>query len=270
MDMKTLFKDQGYAITRASDHETIDAVRDAGVRAIEFATVGDPTKRNWTLRDGTFKHYMNPHLTDDAFRRLVDSPGIVNCVKAILGPQPAVITHSKVSYKFAGKRHYWYPHQDAGYKAKLRKGFAIAVYLADCSAGNGTLEFYPESHKLGLIQHRRQPNRHENMHQAVVDSVVNISPKFIEGEAGTIVCFDLLLVHSSRENKAGGCRPIFLFEVKPFFFFPLADTGENGYVINGRAFKPFLFLGPRLLRLSKSIKEMMRRARLRLNPVATS
>lgn len=256
--LKSTFEEQGYFTTLPSDLETADAIRDASSRAMDLATDDSRSQhRNWTLSDGSFKHYMNPHLSEPAFRRLVDSPGIQNSIRAILGTQPAYITHSKISYKFAGKRHYWYPHQDAGYKSKRRKGFAMAVYLDECRADNGTLEFYPASHKLGLIRHRRQQNRHDNLHQAVLDATIDIKPEYIEGPAGTIVCFDLLTVHSSRENKTGGCRPIFLFEVEPFRFFPTADTGENGYVVNGRALRPLLFLGPRLHQIGrqKTIKE---------------
>jgi ectoine hydroxylase-related dioxygenase (phytanoyl-CoA dioxygenase family) len=251
--MRRIYRDQGYYIEKASDATTIAAVRDARERALELATDSSTfQKRNWTLKDGSFKHHMNPHLSEPAFQRLVNSPGIAKCIRGILGNTPAYITHSKISYKFAGKRHYWYPHQDAGYKAKLRKGFAMAVFLEDCRADNGALEFYPESHKLGLIGHKRKENRHENMHQAVLDATIDITPKFIEGEVGTIVCFDLLMVHSSRENKTGGCRPIFIFEVEPFLFSPTADTGESGFIVNGAAIAPFLiFLGTRLSRLKK-------------------
>lgn len=165
-------------------------------------------RKNWRLADGSYKHWMNPH-TRSPFEE------IVSC---IMGPvakllKRPTVDHSKISYKLAGKDHFWHPHQDAGYKKRGWRGLTVAVHLDDVGVDNGPIMVWPGSHKDGLRQHIRAAGPDLISQARVIHQPAGIAQS-THGPAGTILIMDGFLVHASEPNLGSGSRRIFLIEFR--------------------------------------------------------
>lgn len=191
----------------------IEPPTSATLRLTEYASsiakglVQDKTQANWTLPDGSFKHWMNPH-TLPVFKALIECDQIQGLLR-----KPYTLTHSKVSYKVAGKPHFWRRHQDAGYKPFLEDGLTVGIMLDPVIKQNGAICVWAGSHKLGLRPHTRIHTTDENMDQAEIIDCPSGAATPIEGPLGTVFIMHPLCVHESGPNTLHGCRPIFLFEV---------------------------------------------------------
>jgi ectoine hydroxylase-related dioxygenase (phytanoyl-CoA dioxygenase family) len=227
------YQRDGFVLIRSTAEDFRALVQQAFRTAEETAAGMKKGRANWTMSDGSFKHFMDPHESDAAFRGIVHSSTIQKCIDMFYGPQLVYITHSKISYKMAGKNHQWLPHQDYGYKGSDLSGTTFGVFLERCDTGNGTLEVYPRSHLLGGLPHHYVHVNGESKPQLCVKEVPDIKPLSVLAEQGDVLAFDYKTLHQSGENRTGGNRSIFLFEVQPVKFLALNDNGRRAMVLNG-------------------------------------
>ena len=193
-------------------------------------------QRKWTHTSGKVKHLVNVHREHPVFRNIIQFPTILEKLKVLYGDRPLFVTHSKLSFKFTGADQIWFPHQDSAYKNYDNAITAVAVLLENCDEGNGALQFFPESHKLGRLKHEIVFAYNESEPQIRIKSLPNINPISVGGPQGTVVLFDGNMIHQSGENRSGGVRSIFIFEVEPIRQFALEADGTQAIVVNSENF----------------------------------
>lgn len=187
-----------------------------------FDLVGSISKTNW---DG--KHRMNPHHDLPEFRKIIDM------VVPLLGISRPIVTHSKVSLK-TREDQVWLPHQDRAYKGEQANGYTIAVFLEDVGENDGAIEVFPGSHKH-QFHHERILELGPYFNQLVITNPPSNS-RMVTGGAGTVLIFDLGMVHQSGRNNGKGTRAIFIFEVQELRHYQLEDDGRT----------PLLYCKPKL------------------------
>ena len=151
-----------------------------------------------------------PHLVDPIFDQIMRSDGVLNCVRALLGPNLRM-EHSKLNIKQAngGEAVEW--HQDwAFYPHSNDDILEVGVLLEECNEENGPLLMIPESHR-GPIENHHHPDGFFcgaiDMEQATFD-VEKAVP--LTAKAGAITMHHVRMVHGSRSNQSEQNRPILL------------------------------------------------------------
>lgn len=150
--------------------------------------------------------------------RLAECDTILGPVQQILGSQP-VLMEEKIIYKqtlpepvagIACELHDdrfavhsdWAYYKDQGYPKELVN---VALCLDDCSEDAGPLRVWPGSHRTHLEHEStpigRQVLPHLIDHQGGVD---------VLAQAGSIILFHAMLVHSSRPNLSGRPRRLLI------------------------------------------------------------
>lgn len=231
------FKDDyqklGYFVDQKPDKEFLSIVDRAYKKAVEMAEAPPSgVQRKWTHASGKSKHLVNAHRTEEVFKDLITSEKVRKCVKEIFGDQPVYVTHSKISYKFPNTFQVWLPHQDSGYKLGKSEGATVSVHLEDIDKQNGALEIFPGSHLKGRLPHEVTFAEGEKEPQSKIAKLPDTKPVAIEGEKGSILCFSCNTVHQSGENKRGGYRVIFIFEVEPTNKHALEQDGRDAIILN--------------------------------------
>ena len=225
------YEEAGYAL-REPGPEFLALVEQLAARALEWARLDHDMERMWTHVSGKVKHLSNVHRSEPLIRQMLQSRDIQECIAALFGETPVYVTHSKMSYKNANIQQVWLPHQDSAYKIGKVWGSSICVFLEDCDTDNGTLELFPGSHREGRRKHEIVFHPMEKEPQMRVAAVPDIRPVPIIARKGTILCMHCDMLHQSGENRRGGIRPIYIFEVEPTRRFPLEDDGRDAIVLN--------------------------------------
>ena len=102
------------------------------------------------------RRIKDPHLVDPIFDQIMRSKEVLDCVRALLGPNLRM-EHSKLNIKQAngGEAVEW--HQDwAFYPHSNDDILEVGVLLEDCHEENGPLLMIPESHK-GPVENHHHP-----------------------------------------------------------------------------------------------------------------
>ena len=102
------------------------------------------------------RRIKDPHLVDPIFDKIMRSKEVLDCVRALLGPNLRM-EHSKLNIKQAngGEAVEW--HQDwAFYPHSNDDILEVGVLLEDCHEENGPLLMIPESHK-GPVENHHHP-----------------------------------------------------------------------------------------------------------------
>jgi Phytanoyl-CoA dioxygenase (PhyH) len=157
-----------------------------------------------------------------------------------LYPQPKclVFTHSKLSFKAPGAAAHWFPHQDNGYKsgADLRVGFAMFLCLEDMDGSNGCLEVFPESQRLGTLQHERviedQATGENQLRIRSLPAHLHSLP--IVAKRGDVVMFSSDMIHQSGSSSTGSRRLALIAEVEEYARCKLDDYGKAPITARGR------------------------------------
>ena len=142
------------------------------------------------------------HTRSPAAARWVKAPIYVEACRIFLGPSAdlyynqAVLKPAKTGMSFG-----W--HQDNGYRLTIPLEYITCwTAVSKTTVANGCIWVIPESHKWGLIPHRRDQVLRETI--AVFDDESKAIP--VEMEPGQIAVFNSLLLHRSGANTTGRVR----------------------------------------------------------------
>jgi ectoine hydroxylase-related dioxygenase (phytanoyl-CoA dioxygenase family) len=217
-DALSFYKEQGYLHLRPKDLEFGSQIK----KAFDYYSKTKSFKR-YAFRNhkGEARHVV------DIFRdkkspamSIYKSELMTSLIKNIMfhDTQGTYYTHSKVSSKKPGSDAFWYPHQDAGYKAigDIRGGFAVFVCLELMNQFNGCLEVYPKSHQAGLLPHSRViENQRYGDAQMKVDSLpAGLDKLQIIAEQGDVIIFSLYTIHTSASSVNESSRYALIAEVE--------------------------------------------------------
>ena len=145
---------------------------------------------------------------DIAFSEYCYSPGILDMVAQLIGPDIAVWNMSlfgKPAYN--GKATPW--HQDGEYWP-IRPLATCSVWVAidDSTIENGCLQVIPGSHSSrSLARHWHNPSEDLTLHEELVGSEFNEADATnIILERGQVSMHDVYLMHGSQPNRSGRTR----------------------------------------------------------------
>ena len=148
-----------------------------------------------------------------------------------------VFTHSKLSFKVPGAVANWFPHQDNGYKSRadLRHGFAMFLCLEDMDAGNGCLELFPESHKLGTLPHERviedTATGENQLRIKAIPAPLRSLP--VVAQRGDVLLFSSDMIHQSGVSSGRSRRLALIAEVEEYAWCKLDDYGKPPIAARG-------------------------------------
>ena len=156
------------------------------------------------------RRIKDPHLAHPVYDHIMSSEAMLDCVRALLGPDLRM-EHSKLNIKQAkgGEAVEW--HQDwAFYPHSNDDILEVGVLLEDCDEENGPLLMIPESHR-GPIENHHHPEGFFcgaiDLDHATFDAKKAVS---LTAKAGAITMHHVRMVHGSRSNQSERNRPILL------------------------------------------------------------
>ena len=190
------------------------------------------------------RRIKDPHSVDPIFDKIMRSKEILNCVKALLGPNLRM-EHSKLNIKQAngGEAVEW--HQDwAFYPHSNDDILEVGVLLEDCHEENRPLMMIPESHK-GPVENHHHPQGFFcgaiDIEKALFDPNKAVS---LTAKAGAITMHHVRMIHGSRSNQSNRNRPILLIGYSAADAWPLRGISSieefDGRLICGQSQLPRL------------------------------
>tara|TARA_B100001093_G_scaffold490595_1_gene529794 strand:+ start:51 stop:905 length:855 start_codon:yes stop_codon:yes gene_type:complete len=190
------------------------------------------------------RRIKHPHLVHPVYDHIMRSETVLDCVRALLGPNLRM-EHSKLNIKQAkgGEAVEW--HQDwAFYPHSNDDILEVGVLLEDCDEENGPLLMIPESHG-GPIENHHHPEGFFcgaiDIDQATFDAKKAVS---LTGKAGAITLHHVRMVHGSRSNQSARNRPILLIGYSAADAWPLRGISTieefEGKMICGKTQLPRL------------------------------
>jgi ectoine hydroxylase-related dioxygenase (phytanoyl-CoA dioxygenase family) len=156
------------------------------------------------------RRIKDPHLVDPVYDQIMRSEVVLDCVRALLGPNLRM-EHSKLNIKQAksGDAVEW--HQDwAFYPHSNDDILEVGVLLEDCDEENGPLLMIPESHRSPIENHHHPEGFFcgaIDLERATFDAERAVS---LTAKAGAITMHHVRMVHGSRSNQSERNRPILL------------------------------------------------------------
>lgn len=205
------YETEGYIILRGGCSNDLIHTFNAHIRTIRSS---DPmpewalprARKDVTEEDRFSIRLFNPHLHDGFALQMMKLPIVRGALAQLLGDE-AVGVQSMYFYKQPGSPGQA-AHQDYYYirnNPNTLTGVWVAMEYTDPE--NGCLYVIPGSHKLGLLPHGKVKNVEE--HEAWTDETegVDLSQEIpVVLEAGDILIFDNLLIHSSTKNRSNRWR----------------------------------------------------------------
>ena len=190
------------------------------------------------------RRIKDPHLVHPVYDQIMRSEAVLDCVRALLGPDLRM-EHSKLNIKQAkgGEAVEW--HQDwAFYPHSNDDILEVGVLLEDCDEENGPLLMIPESHK-GPIENHHHPEGFFcgaiDIENATFDAKKAVS---LTAKAGAITMHHVRMVHGSRSNQSERNRPILLIGYSAADAWPLRGISTieefEGRMICGKTHLPRL------------------------------
>lgn len=225
------FEENGFILINSSNQDSLTQI----IKASQLLSNIEHDRRiikNWTNTNKVAKHFVAPHLYYKEFENLIFSPQIIAFINQIWGRIRTYIYNSKISIKRQGEKHLWVPHQDSAYKNRRVKGFTACIFLEDADQNNGSIQVFPQSHKLGKLEHKMIVKGDCN-YQLVVKALPKIKPQTILAQQGDILIMSSDMIHQSQFNKTEGNRPIFIFEVEQLNKFAVDEYGKIPLMITG-------------------------------------
>jgi len=190
------------------------------------------------------RRIKDPHLVHPVYDQIMRSEAVLDCVRALLGPDLRM-EHSKLNIKQAkgGEAVEW--HQDwAFYPHSNDDILEVGVLLEDCEEENGPLLMIPESHR-GPIENHHHPEGFFcgaiDIENATFDAKNAVS---LTAKAGAITMHHVRMVHGSRSNQSERNRPILLIGYSAADAWPLRGISTieefEGRMICGKTHLPRL------------------------------
>ena len=194
-------------------------------RAFEQVATEEVPQNVREKRSGAVRTAMGLHLRHASFAQLVRDQRLVSPAKQLLGTEELYVQQVKVNVKAAFEGEAWQWHYDFAthhHEDGVPRPLAINlhVFLDDVTQFNGPLHFITGSHRRGV-----QPTFLDQettsydlwcVDRDAVSALVEAGDLFAAtGEAGTVIIFGDLLVHSSPPNLSPFDRRIFSLILNP-------------------------------------------------------
>ena len=235
-DSLKFYEEQGFVCHTILDDSFVELVGEA----FEYYSKSfKPKSVAFRNSDGVYKHIV------DIFRdkqspalELFLSKAMQKVINFYLKQdEDYIFTHSKMSFKQPHSKSDWMPHQDNGYKNELeeRDGFAIFLCLEDMNKSNGAIQVYPNSHKLGQLEHEKIiENNNLGDHQYMVKNIPkHLKPILLEAKQGEVVIFHANLIHQSTSSSSDSKRLAIIAEVEEWDKLKLDDYSKKPILANG-------------------------------------
>lgn len=168
-------------------------------------------------RATSLKHLHDAQFYDAAFTRLLVDPRFTSVLAAVLGTPNVQLHHTKMFVKPPENGSPFPPHQDHPFfpHAYHRVGAAI-FHFDDAPEEKGCLRIAPGSHLAGPREHDPEGSFH--LPDFPLDDLVTQ-----EAEAGDVLFFTYLTVHSSGVNVSNEARTTWLVQFRDPADLPLTD-----------------------------------------------
>lgn len=192
------FQEQGYFITKpAFSHGQLDSVKSEFERlwaenVAEAEKKGDAAAAEWA-RNRPF--IGQTHTRSRILTEFVKSPVYLEACARLIGPDADLYYNQAViKAPDKGKRFGW--HQDSGYiVTSPLKYITCWTAITEATLDNGCCWIIPGSHKLGLVEHKR--NEAESSLDCEADESKAVP---VPVERGQVVVFSSLMLHKSGAN----------------------------------------------------------------------
>ena len=198
--MSNSLSDNGYTILKnVFSEDALAGIRDLTQRVTQYAERG--------LEDPFSKYYLR-HRADQgvlydlyhrhpAFRVFAENHRILDALETALGPDIYLYENSLI-YKPPGKHNGVPWHQDFISRPDEPVKYIVWMALDRATRANGCVKVIPGSHKSGFLPwHRVEGETH---HDRVNPECVDESKAmYVELDAGDVLIFNQLLLHSSDE-----------------------------------------------------------------------
>lgn len=208
------FNTEGFVVLeKLFDESAVGALREAAT-ALESAC-GPLVHENPRVRIDVIGGSARPKKIEPlidvsgAFKQLTRDSRILEIMRTIFGEEP-VLFEDKLNYKYPRGGGEFALHQDRWYWATIptRQIVSVLIYLDDATLENGCLEVFPQAHKQGLFE--MDPKK------GIAESrFAGRPPLKAVGPAGTMIVFDSLTPHLSRENHSEKFRRAIIFSYNP-------------------------------------------------------
>jgi len=165
---------------------------------------GKLAREQWNAKTVRKIHFLERH--DEAFRAHAMYPRLLDIVAELIGT-PFSLYETQAFLKPPAVGSPKPPHQDNAYFMVTPADAVITCWGAvdDATLENGCMQYYPGSHKLGLVEHKwiegtphQQPDGFDEK---------NATPEPIK--AGGVIFHHGLAMHMSLENRSSNWRRAF-------------------------------------------------------------
>ena len=182
-------------------------------------------KEGGELSEGAVLQIIDMHKLDDAFRRILFKPEILDLIEGLMGTPNIRLYHDQALYKppLHGDEVPW--HQDNGYW-KLDPADAISLWIAldEADEANGCMRFVPGSHKAGEVGHQRAGQYIAQLKADADESLAVAAPL----PAGSGVVHHCRTLHNTKPNHTPRQRRAWVMHMMP------SGTRQNGVVLSDR------------------------------------
>jgi ectoine hydroxylase-related dioxygenase (phytanoyl-CoA dioxygenase family) len=174
---------------------------------------------------GAVLQIIDMHKLDDAFRRLLFKPEILELVQGYMGTPNIRLYHDQALFKppLHGDEVPW--HQDNGYW-KLEPANAVSLWIAldDADEANGCMRFVPGSHKAGEVGHQRAGQYIAQLKADADESLAVAVPL----PAGSGVFHHCRTLHNTKPNHTPRQRRAWVMHLMP------SGTRQGGAELSDR------------------------------------
>jgi ectoine hydroxylase-related dioxygenase (phytanoyl-CoA dioxygenase family) len=226
------YRETGYLVVPGVlDADTLAPLRDALHAALDGARQVSTHTAMYDLEPGhrpdapRVRRIKTPHRLLPDFAKLYRHPGLVEILKALLGP--AVRLHgSKINLKAPryGSPVEW--HQDwAFYPHTNDDLLAVGVMLDDCTPDNGPLLVVPGSHRGPVRDHHADGYFCGAIDPAAIEGEIAHAVPLL-GPAGSMSFHHVRLLHGSAQNVSDLPRALLLYEYAAADAWPLMGVAD--------------------------------------------
>ncbi len=193
------FNENGYLILREACSK--DLIEIYKKHTFNLASREIPEKAEFVEKAKFSFRLFNPHLSDSFSLQVMKLPLIRGAMAQLMGDE-AVGVQSMFFFKEPGSKGQA-AHQDYEYiRHDPNTMIATSIAIETNDEENGCLRVIPASHKLGLLPHGKVKNLLEHTDESTETEGVDLSQEIpVIMEAGDILFFHSLLIHSSTRNK---------------------------------------------------------------------
>lgn len=179
--------------------------------------------------DGTLiRRIFSPCSNYDCFRDLSESPKVLDCLEALIGPD-ILFHYSKINMKLPGVGSVVEWHQDLSYfPLTNHDSVTVLFYLDDADEENGALLVLPGRHKQPMMSH----SEGGYFRGKITEDVDNSDAVALTGKAGDVIFMSAMTPHASVTNRSDRARRTLIAGYRaadafPIYFGPLNHQTET-------------------------------------------